>query len=664
MYLPWSRRILGFRRTVTTLLALWQTTTGQSTPSSAGAMNYCTYETQPYTTCSDDGTVYGIGSTIMNTVETFGGNFQTKYTVTCLSSRTEVIEKLKSCECDAAFGDFTMNTLSTVRGSDIKTSLPFHPTVYAVIQRSAERKTTMWGIFKPFTTQLWFLVLFTPLALAACMTYFSWAISRYKKTRFSWSVLPQYLFQNAMSFLNDYTKIEYMDWHGKQPYMYILKFSLQTMLVSYAFLCLVVTSVYTAELTSIILARDMLQEKLSFSDIVKRESSVVVPVDLEDYFKIRYNVIADIWVPDSTQNLSTEVDRLRSGDSDALVVSVGQALWTLDTQNRDCKLSVNVGAYQPVSGFGFLFSPCVNSSSIDARNKIITELGQRGILEAQSETTLGDYYVTRRPYPCIVKNSGVTIRDVAGAWVILAICVAVPFLFTLSRYLYYLLAKCFSIYGNFFVVGTPTSSQAQSNTKDDTFHHDELGPGYSSTHLHGDVSRRSGYAYAEIARCTPSVQPHRPSVSTHTDYEWDAGQTYAEWVQMGNGPEPSWSVYNDDSRRGIRTPTTTPRTSKSPRTSCTIGKEEKHSVADDESYTQTPCDMVCHSNATSTSTRSSIPVVRTSNVHQTSHLYTSEEPSFRIGVGPFDDVRADTPPFSRTESSSSPCLEFRDDDMV
>lgn len=233
---------------------------------------------------------FGYGVSVTRTLESRSGNDQGKdFVIDCLPTRTHVLESLETCDCDAGIGNFDGAMYTMISNTNLSFSAPYHPSSYGIIQRRSTRDTNIWGLFLPFTASLWVLVLATPGIVAIFMTYFSWTISKYKKVPFSFDVFPQYIFQNTMSLLNDYTKVEYMDWHGRMPYMLILKFLLQSMLVTYAFFCLIVTSVYTAQLTNLILVQNLYTKEATFSQIVDKTQHLVIPDTLTEFFKLDIN---------------------------------------------------------------------------------------------------------------------------------------------------------------------------------------------------------------------------------------------------------------------------------------------------------------------------------------------------------------------------------------
>jgi hypothetical protein len=416
---------------------------------------YCTYDVKPYVTCTQNGEAFGMGTSIAATIESVVPG---DHMFTCLKSRGDVLDALKSCECDVGIGDFTEESVALTKGSNLSISYPYQPSAYVVLQRHTQSDRSIWGMFKPFTPGLWFLVATTPFCLALFMTFFAWAISKYKKTSFSLSVLPQYSFQNTLSFLNDYTNVEYLDWDGRMPYMICLKFFLQSMLVSFAFLCLIVTSVYTAQLTNIIISRDIFQEYLTFEEVVRANKRLVVPDELSSYFSYRFSERFDTWTPDSTDSFLDQVEKIRNGSLDAVVAMVGPSLWSLNTQNAECLLQINPGAYKMISGHAFMYSACTPGDFVSQRNDVIVDMVNRGVVEIQTQLLLGDYSVTNRPRNCIQRESAITIHDLAGGWVILAIGVSLPLLLSVSRYLYYLVIRCIRLYGSIFVLSSSSSS--------------------------------------------------------------------------------------------------------------------------------------------------------------------------------------------------------------
>ena len=553
----WVRKTISLLHTTLLMTRVYRGATEQFSNSSGSSMTYCTFDTRPFVTCPEDGGIYGLGISVANTIELSQGNEMSgEYKPVCLSSRRELLDKLEACECDAAVGDFSYHLFPELRDTGIQLSTPYHPTTYLVVQRNNPGEiSSIWNMFKPFTTGLWLLVIFTPLALAVFMTFFTWVISRYKKTKFSLGVLPQYMFQNALAFLNDYTSVQYMDWQGPSSYMIILKFLLQSMLVAYAFLCLIVTSVYTAELTNIILRSSLRQETETFDSIVKDTPTLSVPIEMQQYFRTRYNVDTSPWLPDSTQNLTDQLEYLRTGVIDGIVTTGETALWALKNQNPECLLTVNTNAYQLNSGHVILYSPCVSAQDILVRDRVIIEYTQRGIFEFASQSILGVFDVSSLLDGCGGGSRRISIYDVAGGWVILAVGVAAPFLFALSRYVYFLVKKCIAVYGSFFVVGS--SSLSEKHTEHD-----------HGCVVHGGDDNLVGVRPVRISNAT-SCTCGTSSISSKMDTSRTSDghrrrSVYPDWYQTINSSGPVAATRpsaGGTSYDGGATPAPSPRSS-------------------------------------------------------------------------------------------------------
>ena len=527
----WVRKTISLLHTTLLMTRVYSATTEQFSNSSGSTMTYCTFDTRPFVTCPENGSIYGLGISVANTIEVSQGNeLSGEYEPVCLSSRKELLEKLEACECDAAVGDFSYHLFPELRDTGIQLSTPYHPTSYLVVQRNIPNdSSSIWKLFKPFTASLWLLVIFTPLALAVFMTFFSWAISSYKKTKFSLGVFPQYMFQNALAFLNDYTSVQYMDWQGPSSYMLFLKFLLQSMLVAYAFLCMIVTSVYTAQLTNIILRTSLRQETETFESIVKGTTTLSVPIEMQKYFRTRYNVETIPWVPDSTQNFTDQLEYLRTGAIDGIVTTSETALWAIKNQNPECRLSVNPNAYTLNSGHVILYSPCVSVQDILVRDRVISDYTQRGVFEFVSQSILGDFDVSSTLEGCVGPQSAISIYDVAGGWVILAVGVAAPFLFALSRYLYFLVKKFIAVYGSFFFVGSPPASETHSE-----YDHGCTVHGGDDTLL--DV-RPVRISNATSCTCGTSSNPSNMDTS-HTSDGHRSRSVYPDWYQTNYSSGP------------------------------------------------------------------------------------------------------------------------------
>lgn len=404
--------------------------------------------------CANDSSAYGFLPSLAQGIEVQ----ESAYSIKCLDTKGDVVDLLQECACDIGLGDFTTLSRVVVRDVNISFSPPIHVTAYAVITRT-HSQANIWALFKPFQPSLWVLILLTPFFLAIFMTYFAWTISKYKNDNsFRWSSLPQFTFQNTMSLFNEYSDVEYMDWKGKHPYMVLLKMSLQGMLVAYAFLCLIIAAVYTAELTNMIFDRRMQRQERTFEEIIRTAETLYSPPELMSYIRSRYNINPNVWIPESTESVIDIVRRVRQGTIDAAIGTYTVLAWAAYRASGKCDVSLTKGTFSPEV---LLYSGCIDSQTkaqIDAR---IYALKQRGVFDQLEESLLPKYDINA-PLPCFApQQEAISIYDLGGGWVILAGAVCIPFLLTVSRYLYYLLWQCVQTYGTIFVL-PPTFDGSRS----------------------------------------------------------------------------------------------------------------------------------------------------------------------------------------------------------
>jgi hypothetical protein len=298
------------------------------------------------------------------------------------------------------------------------------------------------------------------------MTYFAWTISKYKNDNsFRWSSLLQFTFQNTMSLFNEYSDVEYMDWKGKHPYMVLLKMSLQGMLVAYAFLCLIIAAVYTAELTNMIFDRRMQRQDRTFEETLRMAQTLYAPPELMAYMRGRYNINPNLWTPESTESVIDIVRRVREGVIDAVVGTYSVLVWAVYQSPGICDLSLQKGTFAPEV---LLYSGCIDSNTKEQIDARIYGLKQRGVFDQLEESLLPKYDINA-PMPCAVsQQEAIGIYDLGGGWVILAGSVCIPLALTVSRYMYYLLYQCVQTYGNIFVL-PPTfegSRSVHGNTRE------------------------------------------------------------------------------------------------------------------------------------------------------------------------------------------------------
>ena len=401
----------------------------------AAEMRVCTYDIEPFTGCD-------------TAAQWFGDEY------TCLSNRSAVLDAVRRCDCDAGLGLFDSTDNVSIVG------YVYGTTFVAVEKRVDKDGELMWTIFSPFTPGLWLLVLATPGTFAVFMTLFSWAISRYKQKTFSLGVLPQFIFQNTLSLLNDYTDVQYrLDWKGKKPYMSLLKVSLQTMMVAYAFLCLVVTSLYTAQLTNILLmeqSSSMREQSVFMHELSSLDlKQTMVPKGRLSSFLTsaqRFDV--------ETEAVLDALGRLTKNDASSIILPYESAIWAVRHLGMMCDVTVRALRGGVVTAVNLVVSPCTANPLGVARTI------SSALFIWRLSTYAGDFEAERVGTCSTMPR--VSIQQISGGWVILAIAVSIPLCLMLTRYVWYLTKKFVESYGSFFVLAFSSSSDEDSTSSNPT----------------------------------------------------------------------------------------------------------------------------------------------------------------------------------------------------
>jgi len=399
-------------------------------------LTFCTYPVFPWVSCSD-ASIIGYDSSVIRTAAS-GLRWRegVDYILRCLETKTETIESLflpcgDVSHCDAVFGDIVPD-IDRSYYKNITYSQPYQCTSLAGMTKSAP-DTNIWGIFTPFTWQLWVLLISLPFMYGVIMTCLDFFIHRaFKDTKHSLckpSTFPEFVFDHASVMLGQGDRHEILRSHRRMyrdRFLCILRMSIQIMFLAFAFLCFVISSTYTAELTNILIKREPRLEYTSFESLLF-DGRTVVPSDRLEYFRTRWNV-----EPESLtfENSSTYIDAmhgLQDGTYDGIIANRA-SLQFLQNMDPDCSVSIvpksDVAYYGPV----IAWSPCVGQRSIDDMNTRIFELELDGTLEQISSSTLRDLMTSgsTNERVCVSRTTTIGIRNVAGVFVILASATGIP----------------------------------------------------------------------------------------------------------------------------------------------------------------------------------------------------------------------------------------------
>jgi len=422
-------------------------------------LSLCTYPVFPWVSCSDLSIIGYDSSVIRQAASGLRWREGVDYVIRCLETKNDVLSSLflpcgDPTHCDAAFGDIVPD-IDRSYYRNITYSQPYQCTSLAAMTTSTS-DTNIWSIFTPFSWQLWVLLISLPFMYGVIMTCLDFFIHRvFKDTKHSLckpSTLPEFVFDHASVMLGQGDRHELLRSHRRMyrdRFLCVLRMTIQIMFLAFAFLCFVISSTYTAELTNILIKREPRLSYTTFESLLF-DGRTIVPRSRLEYFRTRWNV-----EPESItfENSTTYMDAMRglqNGTYDGIIAN-RDSLQFLENMDSDCSVSIvpksDVAYYGPV----IAWSPCVRQPIVKDMDSRILELEMDGTLEQISSSTLRDIMSFRgtSERTCVSRTTTIGIRNVAGVFVILAAATSVPVCFIVSKYIVGMMIRFFKKHRDF-----------------------------------------------------------------------------------------------------------------------------------------------------------------------------------------------------------------------
>jgi hypothetical protein len=423
-------------------------------------LRFCTYPVAPWVSCSAN-TVIGYDSSVIR-VAVSGLRLREgiDYILQCVDTMSHALSLLdRSCtteeRCDAVFGDIVPDMEQTYF-KNITYSYPYQCTSLAAMSKSTS-DTYMWGIFTPFSWQLWVLIACLPFIYGLIMTSLDFFIHRvFKDTKQRFckpSTLPEFIFDHAAMLLGQGDRHEILRTHRRMyrdKFLCILRLSIQGMFLAFAFFCFVISSTYTAELTNILLKSTPRLEYSTFESIIFGANTLVPETRLE-YFRTRWNIDPQPYSYENTTSYIDAMHLLQDGVVDGIVGNRATIEW-LQNMDPDCTVSVvpssDVAYYGPV----IAWSQCVKSAVIDEMNIRIAELELDGTLEQLEKSSLRGLAVTGQTIErsCVSRTTKIGISSASGLFIIMASATGLPVCCILVKYLINIIGMSIKKYKDVF----------------------------------------------------------------------------------------------------------------------------------------------------------------------------------------------------------------------
>jgi ABC-type amino acid transport substrate-binding protein len=409
----------------------------------------CTVDNEPFVDCSS-GIASGYDVEVFRSIGfALGWIENVQYTFTCLPSFNDVLNGLKSCDCDAAIGSITP-TPSRVTIDGFKFSIPYLCSSLAVLTRE-EVTADPWSFFKPFSLGVWMLVLFTPVAFGTFMTVLASIASRggygtgttdTAEIGIDWAKrLPVSIVETYNAILGSAnTGADELILPGTTD-RYAYQVLLRTLFMVYLFFALVISALYTANLASLAIQRKLDPVVTDVNSIVAKPGLKILtnPIYVQP-LRSRYNIDAIPWTWfQNTTSAIEAADGVRNGTYDALISDRGILAW-LSRQSETCEVTLVPKSDIVYFGTSIAFSPCVNQSIVDSVNYRILEIQSNGELERVARTSLSILFTQTVGIngdivnPTCLPSSQITVDEIYGLWIILAAVFGGVAIATLSRY--------------------------------------------------------------------------------------------------------------------------------------------------------------------------------------------------------------------------------------
>ena len=390
---------------------------------------YCGTDIQPFVRCGVGEKFGGYEKSVIQSIEGAGGMIEgPDYEFKCFGSFNDAFNSTKNCSCDAMIGHITP-TVKRKKFDKIQFSQPHLATSLAtVVSRSADKN--MFKFLYPFETTLWVTLLFVPIVYTTVLTS-SNIINRYLNGKFIFNPPGR----SPVVFLSEFFHSVFGD--GKLRDFdsddTAGKFIFNVNVLSFSFFFLFITSVYTANLASIIIASSAALNIDDIENLAKPGLKILTNEIYVDFLLNQYNIKADPWTwLENSTSYSKAVEMVGNGEYDALISDRGTLLWTIRSRGI-CDVTLLPGSDLSYFSVSTAFSPCFDPELVDAYNTQLFQVRDSGDIDRIGRTAIGPLYYTsvgiagKDTYinPACEDSDQIGLDDISG----LLIVISVPLFF-------------------------------------------------------------------------------------------------------------------------------------------------------------------------------------------------------------------------------------------
>jgi ABC-type amino acid transport substrate-binding protein len=386
---------------------------------------FCGTDIRPFVMCKD-GVFGGYEKSIIQSIESAGGFLDgIDYEFKCFESFGEAFNSTRNCTCDGLIGHITPTVKRKV-SDGIQFSQPHLATSVATVIRRGKKKN-MFDFLKPFETTLWLTIVCIPIIYATIFAGTNF-INRFLNGKFILSPPGGSVFVFISEFFHTIFGGGALREFKSDDILDKTIFNVNVLMFSFFFLFM--TSVYTANLANLIISSSV---SLNIDDIevlsTRSDLRILTNTIYTEFLLNQYNIEAEpwTWLTNSSSYIDA-VERVASGEYDALISDRGTLLWVIRERNK-CDVTLLPGSDLTYFSVSTGFSPCFDAKKIDEYNTHLFQARDRGDLDRIGRTALGPLYyksVGIASYdtylnPACAESEQIGLDDISGLLIVIAV---------------------------------------------------------------------------------------------------------------------------------------------------------------------------------------------------------------------------------------------------
>ena len=407
---------------------------------SSAKVLFCGVDIRPFVLCKD-GVFGGYEKGIIKSIESAGGSLDgIDYDFKCFDSFGDALNSTINCTCDAMIGHITPTVKRKVKDG-IQFSQPHLATSVATVIRRGKKKN-MFEFLKPFETTLWITILCIPIIYATIFAGTNF-INRFLNGKFILSPPGGSIYV----FISEFFHTIFGD-GGLRDFKsddLVKKTIFNVNVLMFSFFFLFMTSVYTANLANLIISSSA---SLNIDDIevlsTRSDLRILTNKIYTEFLLNQYNIEAEpwTWLTNSSSYIDA-VERVATGEYDALISDRGTLLWTIRERNK-CDVTLLPGSDLTYFSVSTGFSPCFDAKKIDKYNTQLFQARDRGDLDRIGRTALGQLYyksvgiASYETYinPACEESEQIGLDDISGLIIVIAVPLGIAALLPFVVYIF------------------------------------------------------------------------------------------------------------------------------------------------------------------------------------------------------------------------------------